>query len=251
MSDNFDSFPYSQSLPPSQPAPRSIAKIAEALSKAQGEMVQPEKNKTVTVKSEKGNYSFEYADYNAIVEAVRKPLSNHGIAFTHLIEPQGPGLVLLTRLVHSSGEYLESFYPLPRSLNPKDLGGAITYGKRYCLSAMTGCAADDDADAEPENVTDLKDRPSKRSKPPAGPVDQNPPIGKPGDPQKPLLSAAQLARLFAIADERGWTQDQVKDFMKRRWEIASTKLLDRQMYDELVHTIQAVTYADTLPPANG
>ena len=132
-------------------------KLAEALSKAQSEIVQPEKNKTVEVRTKDGGrYTFDYADYNAIVQAVRGPLTKNGICFTHLITLIDKEPVLLTRLIHSSGEMLESVYLLPHNVAAKDFGAAVTYGKRYCLSALTGCVADDDTDAEPENVTSFK-----------------------------------------------------------------------------------------------
>lgn len=235
MSENFENF---NSQPPQsgQPvhSPRSIAQIAGALAKAQGEIVQPEKNKTVKVRTKSGEtYTFDYADYNAIVEAVRVPLSKHGICFTHLIEGVDSGLLLVTRLIHSSGEFLESIYPLPRTMEPKDLGGAITYGKRYCLSAITGCVADDDADAEPANVTEFKDRK------PAPALQQPQPA--PGIPRAP--SAAQIARLFAIASGNGWTNDQVKIYMETTWKISSTKDLTLDKYEALVDTIQKKSYA--------
>lgn len=248
---DFNSNPPSQQVPILQ---RSIAKIAEALAKAQAEMVQPEKNKTVKVYPKKRQdgyqpdpYTFDYADYNAIVEAVRIPLSKHGIAFTHLIDARERELILLTRLIHSSGEYLESIYPLPRSGDPKDFGGAITYGKRYCLSAITGCVADDDADAEPENVTEFKSRQGGQSAPhaPKGPViapkTQAPPAVSPpavaGNP-----TAAEIAQVFSVATARGWSVDQVKIIMETRWKISATKDLTRERYTELLDLVKTKTY---------
>lgn len=245
--DNSGDF-NSPSNPPSQPAPRSIAKIAEALSKAQAEVVQPEKNKTVEVQTKSGHkYKFDYADYSAIVESVRIPLSKNGIAFTHLIETDDRGaLVLFTRLIHSSGEYLESAYPLPRSTDPKELGGAITYGKRYCLSAITGCVADDDADAEPKNVTNLKDKEPKKTPPP--PAQKPQPQAPEAPPKTPIVTPSQLARLFAIANKNGWTNEQIKIFMERYYGIGSTKDLSRGQYDELVDIVQKKAFDQAVSP---
>lgn len=138
---------------------KSIGNIAGALALAQAKIEPPQRNKTVKVRTKTGGeYTFDYADYAAIVAAVKGPLSENGIAWTHLIEKSGNGFILITKLIHKSGEELEAIYPLPATYDPKDFGGAITYGKRYCLSALTGCAADDDLDADPENTTDFKDR---------------------------------------------------------------------------------------------
>lgn len=250
------------------PPPRPIAKIAEALSKAQAEMVQPEKNKTVEVKNQAGTsvlYTFDYADYNAIVEAVRGPLSKFGIAFTHLVDIVDRELVLVTRLIHSSGEFLESLYPLPSSRNPKDLGGAITYGKRYCLSAITGCVADDDLDSEPANVSSFKDRTKAPQNPPQGRGQASGPLvkGNPGgtgqtpngEPPKQNqggpVTEPQIKRLFAISNASKWTNEQVKLFMDLKWKIDSTKNLTREQYDILVDTIQQKTYVQACVAAGG
>lgn len=257
MSDFNDDFnpPPAATRTPSQPSPRPIAKIAEALAKAQGEMVQPEKNKTVTVRpKDSAPYSFDYADYNAIVEAVRGPLSKNQICFTHLVELLGDDLVLMTRLIHASGEYLESLYPLKVSTDAKALGGAMTYGKRYCLSALTGCVADDDADAEPENVTAFGPKQPAAPKPsPIAPKAQGP-AAPPPEEKKPAYtgpSAGQIARLFAIAGERHWTNTEVKTYMQSTWKIDSTKGLTREQYDGLIATMQSKTFLEALPAAGG
>jgi hypothetical protein len=141
------------------PERKSTGQIAGALAKAQAKIEPPQRNKTVKVRTKTGQeYTFDYADYAAIVASVKGPLSENGIAWTHLIERAGNGFILVTKLIHSSGEELEAIYPLPATYEPKDFGGAMTYGKRYCLSALTGCAADDDLDADPENTTEFSDK---------------------------------------------------------------------------------------------
>lgn len=133
---------------------KTTGEIAKALAMAQAKIEPPQKNKTVKVRTKSGQeYTFDYADYAAIVAAVRGPLSENGIAWTHLVERSGNHFLLITKLIHSSGEELESLYPLPSTFEAKDFGGAMTYGKRYSLSGLTGCAADDDLDADPENTT--------------------------------------------------------------------------------------------------
>lgn len=138
----------------------AINELAVALAKAQGEIKSPEKNKTVTVKTTTGSsYTFDYADLGAITEAIRGPLSKNGLSYTHLIERDETGTRLVTMLIHSSGQWIGSVYPLPSSGEPKNLGTALTYGKRYSLSALVGVSADDDADSEPQNVQTFEDKP--------------------------------------------------------------------------------------------
>lgn len=234
---------------PSLPGPVSgIDKIAEALAKAQSEIQQPQKNKTVTVKKDGVVlYTHDYADYNAIVEAIRGPLSKNGIAFVHLLTTEARALVLKTQLIHSSGQILESVYPLPSSTDPKVIGGAITYGKRYCLSAITGCVADDDVDSDPANVSSFQDR-KAGSAAPAGPAPKGatPSPVKPKDASPWSPSTDQLGRLFAIAGDKGWTNDQVKMYIEHAFKIGSTKALTRDQYDFLISVIEAGSFSKAM-----
>jgi len=53
--------------------------------------------------------------------------------------------VLTTRLMHSSGEWLEGEWPLnPVKNDPQALGAASTYARRYSLMAALGIATEDD-----------------------------------------------------------------------------------------------------------
>jgi hypothetical protein len=126
-------------------------KLAAALAKAQGEMRNPPKDRTVTIRPRDGApYSYSYADLATIMDTVRAPLAKHGLAVTSRLEmnPSGSGPMLLhTALIHESGESVESLYPIMAG-DAKTMGGAITYGRRYSISALLGIAADEDQDAD-------------------------------------------------------------------------------------------------------
>lgn len=71
----------------------TIEKLAEALSKAQGAFVNPSRNRTVTVKMKMGGtYNFAYATLDGIMEMIRKPLADNGLALVHSLgkDDQGP-----------------------------------------------------------------------------------------------------------------------------------------------------------------
>ena len=89
------------------------------------------------------HFKSKYADLAAIFDAARKPLSANGLAITQTI---GNG-VLHTRLLHTSGQWIASEHPLPMSGRPQEIGSALTYARRYSLSALIGIAADEDDDA--------------------------------------------------------------------------------------------------------
>ena len=127
-----------------------IDKIAAALAAAQGELTNPPKTKTATVKrsAEKGgghSHSYRYADLAEIIEHVRPVLAKHKLAVVQLTLAEQRNL-LVTRLIHESGQYLESTYPLPSGVIAQEMGSAITYARRYSLCAILGIAADEDDD---------------------------------------------------------------------------------------------------------
>lgn len=201
--------------------------ISDALAKAQLEIKHPEKNKTVKVRTKSGQeYTFDYADYSAIVESLREPLSKNGISFCHYLEERSGKIVLVTRLNHSSGEFFESIFPMPQVSDPKDFGAAMTYGKRYCLSGLTGCVADDDADAEPEQVTEFKDRkpiPAPRAVSPIQPAVKE-------SPRDRLLAALKVSKF-------GWKASDVKSFIVGEYGLDIAEDLTEP---QLVKLIQAI-----------
>lgn len=129
-------------------ATTSIAKLAEALAKAQGAFPVIPKDSEVEVKNKEGKflYSYKYADLTAIISATRPALSQNGLSFTQGLVQGG----FVTTLMHSSGETLKTgFVPceLPKGGDMKAVAALITYVKRISLTAALGVSADEDVDA--------------------------------------------------------------------------------------------------------
>src|ERR1700730_6460394 len=118
----------------------SIAKIATAMLEAQKAITFASKDAT------NPHFKNRYADLPAVVDAVKPALNEAGIAF---IQSAGPSddskLHLTTRLIHTSGEWIEGtlVMPLPKQ-DPQGYGSAMTYARRYALAAITGLYQDDD-----------------------------------------------------------------------------------------------------------
>lgn len=128
--------------PASQPlcAPAPIDKLAAALAKAQAKMTNPPKTKQGQYRGGK----YLYADLADVLDHVRGPLSENGLAIVQLLQPG----VLVTRLIHASGQYVECLYPLPAGMpSPQDMGSAITYARRYSLCPLLGISGETDDDA--------------------------------------------------------------------------------------------------------
>src|SRR5258708_4819509 len=95
----------------------SVAALACALAKAKGELVNPEKSMTATIKGVRAgeaDRTFRYAPLSSGLEIVRKALGQHQIAAiqTTAID-QAAGIVnLTTMLAHASGEWIASDWPV-------------------------------------------------------------------------------------------------------------------------------------------
>jgi hypothetical protein len=124
------------------PQSDQIEAFAVALAKAQAQMKVAPFNKV------NPHFKTKYADLTAVIDAVRKPLNDNGIAFMQIPENHGGTLCLVTLFMHSSGQCIRGEYPLPANLTPQQLGSALTYAKRYSLAAMAGISSDEDDDAE-------------------------------------------------------------------------------------------------------
>jgi hypothetical protein len=133
----------------------SIGALAAALAKAQAEIANPEKSLTATVVSpfsREGVRTFRYAPLSTGLDLVRKCLGQHEIATVQATAIDGEnGLIrLTTTLVHASGEWVSSDWPVcpvSETAAPHRLGTALTYARRYALFTLVGIAGDDDLDA--------------------------------------------------------------------------------------------------------
>src|SRR3984957_10374879 len=138
-----------------QRSSQTIGAIAGALAKAQGELANPEKSLTATIRSanpRESDRTFRYAALSTGLDIVRKALGRHEIAIVQhtAIDVEAGGIRLTTGLAHSSGEWLSSEWPvcaLSETAAPRRMGASLTYARRYALFALVGIAGEDDLDA--------------------------------------------------------------------------------------------------------
>ena len=122
----------------------SLAKISPALVKAINAIEGVKKG------ADNPFFKSKYANLESVIEAAHGALEANGLAVM-----QGPGpmdgncITLTTRLIHESGEWVETDFSLPAGkMDPQAAGSAITYARRYSLMAMLNMpAVDDDGEA--------------------------------------------------------------------------------------------------------
>jgi len=157
-----------------------VAALATALAKAQGELVNPEKSLTATVRSEgrvTSEQTFRYAPLSSGLDIVRKTLGRHEIATvqTTAIDHAAGIVNLTTVLAHTSGEWIASDWPVCRIADmaaPRRMGAALTYARRYSLFALVGIAGEDDLDT-PDLTAGPASKPAPDPDPALSPANQS------------------------------------------------------------------------------
>jgi hypothetical protein len=142
--------------------------IAAALAKAQGVMDAASKD------AANPHFKAKFASLASVREAIRKPLSENGIAYIQTLRTNEGAVEVDTRLIHSSGQFIGDTLRVPLAqATPQGVGSASSYGRRYALMAIVGLAAeDDDAEAAHGRTGNGRLPISMRAKP-AGPVDDD------------------------------------------------------------------------------
>ena len=208
----------------------SIANIALALVQAQGHFP--------TIGKDASNPEFRsaYATLDKIIETVRPILAANGLALVQGAEPNGTQLVVVTRLIHKSGEWIESSIVMPMvgrmlkggargELDPQSAGSAVSYGRRYGVCALLSLVTGEDDDG---NATRA---PAKAQRAPQAQVPASPPEKKSelffGMPRGTPLGEYGDAALIDIINDCKTREQTAK--VKQTIETARAILADRSL----------------------
>jgi hypothetical protein len=135
----------------------TLQEIAKAISTFQGAMSSVTKSKTNPF------FQSTYADLDSIWDACRAHLKTNGLSLIQTTAFDEGGDYLTTTLLHISGEYILGRYRLsPVKPDPQSMGSAMTYARRYAMSAILGVSADDDDDGE-RSMGDRGNQPARRT----------------------------------------------------------------------------------------
>lgn len=257
--------------------PGALDKLATALAKAQAAIVPPKKSHTAKVPTKAGgSYSYTYSTLDDLVDALRQPLAANGLSYIQRILQADRSIGVETQILHTSGQWIScGGLLLPSGDTPQAMGSALTYARRYSLSAAFGVASEDDDDAG------TAQRAAKFTPPPA---DRKPEIAfhevrpipreagdEPDDPfgdlddedrqataladrtaaPPPLppavrrgmstatISEGQQKRLFAISMKAGWSKDGLREFLTSLGFAHSKDIHTGQEYEDVVAAIEA------------
>ena len=94
------------------------------------------------------HFKNSFADLTAINDATQDALLKHGLTVVQFLATAEGGIAIGSRLIHSSGEWIEippAYIPATKP-DAQGYGSAATYGRRYQIAALLGLAAEDDDD---------------------------------------------------------------------------------------------------------
>lgn len=102
-------------------------------------------------KVETGRFTYRFLSMGALWEQIQPHLAKHGLAITQPTRMAEGGVCIETTVMHESGQWLRGQLFLPaagdnRGSMAQAYGAAITYGRRYGLSALLGIVTEDDDD---------------------------------------------------------------------------------------------------------
>ena len=211
---------------------RSIAQLAGALAKAQGAMTSAEFDRT------NPHFGSRYMSLASLWATIRGPLSANGLSVLQLVSADGLLVSVETLLAHESGEFVQTTLKLTaRDVSAQSLGSLVTYLRRYALSALVGVVGDDDDDANAADA--LKSvKPEKAAKAAEGrEASREGGAGRsrPAPAAKvETITREQQTRLFAIATESGWKNNEIKRFLAEHYAYTSSKDIRVADYDRII-----------------
>lgn len=156
-----------------------------------------------TIHKGTSGYGYSYADLPAIFEVINPILKENGLGFTQQLGNNDLGFnTITTTIFHSeSGESMSSTMIIPNDVSLKGMnefqvmGSAITYYRRYSLSAILGLVTDKDTDASGEQNKAPKKAPAKK------------PVAK---KKEVLNSSHKVWNNVVVGLKSGYSMDQVK-----------------------------------------
>lgn len=118
----------------------SISNISAAMAKAFAKIENAEKNKN------NPHFKSKFADLGSVIDAVKPALIENGLWFSQVSYDLENHAAIETVIYHSSGEFIScGLISVPVSkADAQGYGSALTYARRYSLSAAFGVAPEDD-----------------------------------------------------------------------------------------------------------
>lgn len=202
-------------------ASAEIGKLAEALAMAQGMMENASKS------SANPFFKSKYADLAEVWNTIREPLSKNGLSVVQApVGIDGRSVKILTMLLHKSGQYIRTVTTIPcAKSDAQGIGSALTYGRRYALSALVGIAQeDDDGNAAVQHPATTPRRQARRA-----------------PPAKQLACAEQLGAMRSALEEK-MSGINIEDFCQTVYKRPLARLTEAEANSVIERTDASLKY---------
>jgi len=211
----------------------SISNILSALSLAQGQI------KGAKLDGTNDYYKSKYVSLGSIFESCREPFFDNCLCVIQTIEDAEIGFVKIRTMIgHASGEWIAGTCSMPTTIkdgmiNAHTIGSAITYARRYGLSAMIGSY---DYDDDGENAVG---RTTGRDKSEGAHTEWAHTEGahtegthtEGAHTEGQCISIQQSKRFYAIAKKNVRSDEEIKNYVKSLG-FEHTSMIPRTLYDE-------------------
>lgn len=204
------------------------AAIFKALAEFQQEVKQPKKD------ANNPFFKSKYVPLENVVEVIHEAASKHGLAESTYPAQSELGVGVGVLITHSSGEFIQydPIYMKPDKNTPQGIGSALTYARRYALSAAFGIASEVDDDGNESSGNNQKPNNNKQAP-------------QPNNKPKPVTQTQQKAlqgALETLADELGksYTETEQTIFNAQGIEKELSKLTNEE-YGHLLNYIKQLT----------
>lgn len=192
----------------------ALAKVQKTITDAKMDSVNP-------------HFRSKYASLASVYEACRKLCAENNISISQLATTVDGNPAVWTMLGHASGQWIRSLLIVPADKQtPQGMGSALTYGRRYALSAIVGIAADEDDDGNAsEAQSQQQPKPQQQRPAPQSAAPQSPytgdasnfvfPAGKFKGRRMASISSGELIQWIEYfegsgQEPKGWLVDALK-----------------------------------------
>ena len=179
----------------------SITKLTLALSKFQGEVKNPPNS------ADNPFFKSKYAPLDVVINTAKDSLTKFGLSYIQMPGGDGEHVTCVTVLM-CEGEWIESDVLVLKAdkITAQGAGAAITYARRFQLTAMLGLAGEEDTDGNVNVPVTLKTE------------------------TKGELNEKQVSRLYAIAHSAGVDHLTVLKHIEKKFKATSTSNLTKEQY---------------------
>lgn len=187
--------------------------LAAALCKAQGSFPPVKKNKKMEIR---GRDPYWYASLDEVIKTLQPALTENGLIITQEPDMVDGKPVLVTTLLHISGQYRTSWQPIHDSPKHQDYGIEVSYKRRYAYNSVLGIHPEDDVDGIQEE--------KGPSQPPAVQAPK-------------MASGPQIQMIKTRLVRLGYSENEIGEFVGKRTSKKGWNQVTTQDIDQLVAEI--------------